>query len=133
MHVPAFSSCNLPYFLRKPVNLVSPSYALLCTAVIKPLPDAEECFAGLLLNYINGSIIPAWAYLPLCIIKTVKRIIRCFNVIDSRPDFMKLLVELVPLCIVERLADTWHQKGMKLAPLALPPHHKGCQCTASGA
>src|SRR5579875_2494652 len=27
-----------------------------CTAVIKPLPDAEECFAGLLLNYINGSI-----------------------------------------------------------------------------
>src|SRR5579875_1828171 len=92
------------------------SYALLCTAVIKPLPDAEECFAGLLLNYINGSIIPAWAYQPLCIIKTVKRISRCFNVIDSRPDFMKLLVELVPLCIGERLADTWHQKGMKLAP-----------------
>src|SRR5579875_323835 len=44
------------------------------------------------------------------------RISRCFNVIDSRPDFMKLLVELVPLCIGERLADTWHQKGMKLAP-----------------
>src|SRR5579875_562218 len=82
----------------------------------QPLPDAEECFAGLLLNYINGSIIPAWAYQPLCIIKTVKRISRCFNVIDSRPDFMKLLVELVPLCIGERLADTWHQKGMKLAP-----------------
>src|SRR5579875_338872 len=56
------------------------------------------------------------AYQPLCIIKTVKRISRCFNVIDSRPDFMKLLVELVPLCIGERLADTWHQKGMKLAP-----------------
>src|SRR5579875_1125894 len=53
---------------------------------------------------------------PLCIIKTGKRISRCFYIIDSRRDFMKLCVEVVPLSIGERLAHTWHQKGMKLAP-----------------